>query len=404
MEQVALDVLAVRLVARDRPEAVGPGLVRGCDQAQAVRAQVVRAAALVAMPLDVVVDVGRRDVAAGAREPPADDAVACLAAACSRRPPSILIGFVPALYAPVRGPRDRRVHTGGVAQPTPARSAEVHALEREQRALDVERRLAPAPGGHAVAAQRPVAGDDPVARDEQPDRVAADRRRRPRAPRRCGRCAGPPRRSWRPRPAGSSARPRAPAGPTPTGRRGRSGRRRGRPARRRGTPRRGRAPARRGPARGPARPHRSARSTPGAAARGPPRTRRRSTASPRRRGPAGRRRSGRVPTGCRRSRARANGRRASPSKNGCTPRRHRADSASHVAHARRLRLEEEALAALPGGSGPGALTARERRTTEPPGPEAPRGRGHHRVCRGFCDSRTSGTRGSPRKDDRRCSS
>ena len=98
-----------------------------------------------------------------------------------------------------------------------------HALEREQRPLDVERRLAPAPGRHAVAAERPVAGDHPVARDEQADRVAADRRRRPRARRRCGRCAGPPRRSSRSRPAGSSARPRAPAGPRPTGRRGRSG-------------------------------------------------------------------------------------------------------------------------------------------------------------------------------------
>src|SRR6478736_3776007 len=62
-----------------------------------------------------------------------------------------------------------------------------------------------------------------------------------------------------------------------------------------------------------------------------------------------------------------------------------ASCASHVA-SRRLRLEEEALAALPGGSGPGALTARERRPAEPPGPEAPRGRGHHERCRGLCDS------------------
>src|SRR3954468_12926204 len=62
-----------------------------------------------------------------------------------------------------------------------------------------------------------------------------------------------------------------------------------------------------------------------------------------------------------------------------------ADCASHVAP-RRLRLEEEALAALPEGSGPGALTARERRPVEPPGPEAPRGRGHHERCRGLCDS------------------
>src|SRR4051794_31323341 len=58
---------------------------------------------------------------------------------------------------------------------------------------------------------------------------------------------------------------------------------------------------------------------------------------------------------------------------------------SHVAP-RRLRLQEEALAALPEGSGPGALTARERRPAEPPGPEAPRGRGHHERCRGLCDS------------------
>src|SRR3954466_6094596 len=62
-----------------------------------------------------------------------------------------------------------------------------------------------------------------------------------------------------------------------------------------------------------------------------------------------------------------------------------AHCASHVTP-RRLRLEEEALAALPEGSGPGALTARERRPAEPPGPEAPRGRGHHERCRGLCDS------------------
>ena len=48
-----------------------------------------------------------------------------------------------------------------------------------------------------------------------------------------------------------------------------------------------------------------------------------------------------------------------------------------TARVRDRRRQEEAVAALPEGLGPGALTARERRPMEPPGPEAPRGRGHH---------------------------
>src|SRR5689334_11650341 len=49
------------------------------------------------------------------------------------------------------------------------------ALEGEELALDVEQRLARAEPGTAVAADRSVARDHPMARDRQSDRVAPDR-------------------------------------------------------------------------------------------------------------------------------------------------------------------------------------------------------------------------------------
>src|SRR5436190_18405584 len=44
---------------------------------------------------------------------------------------------------------------------------------------------------------------------------------------------------------------------------------------------------------------------------------------------------------------------------------------AHAPHLRDRRGQEEALAALPGGTGPGALTARDTHRIEPPGTEAP---------------------------------
>src|SRR4051794_9586158 len=85
----------------------------------------------------------------------------------------------------------------------------------------------------------------------------------------------------------------------------------------------------------------------------------------------------------------------------CIPSNPPAHCAGNVDPPRHRRRHEEAVAALPKGLGPGALTARERRQPEPPGLEAPRGRGHHRWCRVRCDSWDLPFRGSmPRKDVR----
>src|SRR3954451_17898217 len=52
---------------------------------------------------------------------------------------------------------------------------ELDAFAPQQRALDLEPVLPAPPGVTAVAADRPVGGDDPMARDEQADRIPADR-------------------------------------------------------------------------------------------------------------------------------------------------------------------------------------------------------------------------------------
>src|SRR5262249_43913538 len=72
-------------------------------------------------------------------------------------------------------------HSPGVYRPVRPRfsavshaRARVDAFAREELALQVETSLSPAPPAAAIAAQRPVAGDDPVARDDEPDGAAPD--------------------------------------------------------------------------------------------------------------------------------------------------------------------------------------------------------------------------------------
>ena len=99
------------------------------------------------------------------------------------------------------------------------------SLACEQLPLDLQAVLATAPRVPAVAADRAVRGDHPVARDQQADRVPADRATdRARRPRR----ADPARDLAVARPSSPRARPRRPpgrAGPRPVGPRDRTGRR-----------------------------------------------------------------------------------------------------------------------------------------------------------------------------------
>src|SRR5690242_5540000 len=70
----------------------------------------------------------------------------------------------------------------GMPDPTSALSswrhlppaADVQALEPEQALLEVEAGVDATPRGRAVAAERAVTGDHPVARHEQADRAPAD--------------------------------------------------------------------------------------------------------------------------------------------------------------------------------------------------------------------------------------
>ena len=263
-------------------------------------------------------------------------------------------------------------HTPDVsAWPTPARRSTRTPSSASSAALEVQRTLAAAPRRHAVPAEGPVARDHPVARDEEPDRVAPDRPADGPRRARDARSVARPRRSRPSSRGGSRAPPPAPAGPTPDDRRGPGGA---------AGPGAGvavqqgehrlQAPRghRDGRVAGPARVvHQSAPrelrgERLGRRRRGPPP--RPPARSPRRAPAPGRRRRGR-PRRMHRTYSRCN-----PCMRSTPP----AYCASHVApQPRDLRRQEEALAAQPDGSGPGALTARERRRTEPPGPEAPKG-------------------------------
>src|SRR4029079_19341975 len=57
-------------------------------------------------------------------------------------------------------------------RPESRAGAQVDALPRQELALEVEARLPPAPPATAVAAERTVAGDDAMARNNEPDRAA----------------------------------------------------------------------------------------------------------------------------------------------------------------------------------------------------------------------------------------
>src|SRR5664280_1693723 len=87
-------------------------------------------------------------------------------------------------------PQAGDVASDEVAVPAALPAPDDHTFPGEQRLLEPEELLAVAEPGAAVAAERPVAGDHAVARDEQTDRVAPDRAaHRPRG----ARCADPAR-------------------------------------------------------------------------------------------------------------------------------------------------------------------------------------------------------------------
>ena len=81
---------------------------------------------------------------------------------------------------------------------------DVHALAREQLALQLEAACAAAPPAAAVAAERAVAGDHPMARDRRARSGCARPRHRRPAPRRACRPSARRRRSSRWHPAGIS--------------------------------------------------------------------------------------------------------------------------------------------------------------------------------------------------------
>src|SRR5664280_2606607 len=86
-------------------------------------------------------------------------------------------------------PQAGDVASDEVAVPAALPAPDDHTFPGEQRLLEPEELLAVAEPGAAVAAERPVAGDHAVARDEQTDRVAPDRAaHRPRG----ARCADSP--------------------------------------------------------------------------------------------------------------------------------------------------------------------------------------------------------------------
>src|SRR5262245_46281423 len=87
----------------------------------------------------------------------------------------------------------------GIARSLPVRRRDCNALAQQQRALQVEALLARPPAVAAVPADRAVRRDDPMARDEQADRVPPHR------------AADGPRSPWRPDGPGDVAIARRPA-------------------------------------------------------------------------------------------------------------------------------------------------------------------------------------------------
>ena len=260
------------------------------------------------------------------------------------------------------------------------RSADVNALEPQQGPLHLERRLdAPQPPRRTRRATRQRRSRGGRARAGRP---GCGPRRRPRhALRADARCAGPPRRSSRSRRAGSSGRPRGRAGPSRCGPRCRSARRGGRPAHRpaprRAHPGRDRDLARRPVARGLERDRLAEPSTgePGSGILLRSEELGRDDAVRPRRNSSGPQSVGTVVSTSLGEYSRHYAVHAGRYCNSSTAGAHCASNVELVS--RHRRRQEEAVAALPEGLGPGALTARERRPMEPPGPEARRGRGHH---------------------------